>query len=96
MSKEVVGARELKTRLGTYLRRVRLGESLVVTEHGRPVAELRPLPVEASGTEARLVELAQLGLVTLRERTSLTPFPRVRSEGSSVAADLIAEREDRF
>jgi len=36
-----VGARELKTRLGTYLRQVRRGATLVVTERGEPVAELR-------------------------------------------------------
>src|SRR3989304_5686519 len=36
-----VGARELKTRLGTYLRKVRQGSTLVVTDRGEPVAELR-------------------------------------------------------
>jgi prevent-host-death family protein len=39
-----VGVRELRQNLSVYLRRVRRGESLVVTEHGRPVARLGPLP----------------------------------------------------
>ena len=43
MARDVVGARELKTRLGTYLQRVREGRTLVVTDRGEPVAELRPL-----------------------------------------------------
>lgn len=43
---ERVGVRELKNRLSEYLRRVGLGESFLVTEHGRPVAEIkRPSPV---------------------------------------------------
>lgn len=33
-----VGIRELKNRLSQYLKRVRAGERLVVTERGKPVA----------------------------------------------------------
>lgn len=33
-----VGVRELKNRLSEYLRRVRDGERVVVTERGRPIA----------------------------------------------------------
>jgi prevent-host-death family protein len=39
-----VGTRELKNRLSHYLRRVREdGESVYVTDHGKVVAELRPV-----------------------------------------------------
>ena len=44
MERHAVGARELKTRLGTYLRRVREGRTVLVTDRGEPVAERRPLP----------------------------------------------------
>jgi prevent-host-death family protein len=37
-----VGVRELRQDLSRYLRRVRAGERLVVTEHGRPLAVLSP------------------------------------------------------
>jgi len=37
-----VGIRELRQDLSRYLRRVRAGERLVVTEHGRPLAVLAP------------------------------------------------------
>ncbi len=39
---ERVGVRELREGLSRYLRRVRAGERLVVTEHGRPLAVLSP------------------------------------------------------
>ncbi|MXW00312.1 MAG: type II toxin-antitoxin system prevent-host-death family antitoxin [Holophagales bacterium] len=90
-----VGARELKTRLGTYLRRVREGSVILVTERGRPVAELRPLPTAASDEEAKLLELAARGLVTLgtaRLAPSIEPVP-VR--GGSVANTIVEERNDR-
>jgi prevent-host-death family protein len=37
-----VGVRELRQNLSVYLRRVKAGESLEVTERGRPVARLVP------------------------------------------------------
>lgn len=46
-----VGAWELKTRLGTYLRQVCQGRTLIITERGEPVAVLRPLAL-AAGDEA--------------------------------------------
>jgi prevent-host-death family protein len=39
---ERVGVRELRQNLSRYLERVKAGESLTVTEHGREVARLVP------------------------------------------------------
>ncbi|MEX2153974.1 MAG: type II toxin-antitoxin system prevent-host-death family antitoxin [Gemmatimonadaceae bacterium] len=36
------GIRDLKNNLSRYLRRVAAGERIIVTAHGRAVAELRP------------------------------------------------------
>lgn len=49
-----VGVRELRQNLSVYLDRVKKGEALTVTEHGAPVAILRPLP-KASNVLDRLV-----------------------------------------
>jgi prevent-host-death family protein len=38
-----VGVRELKAGLSEFLRRVQRGESITVTDRGRPVAVLRPI-----------------------------------------------------
>jgi len=43
-----VGVRELRQNLSKYLRRVLSGETLEVTEGGRPVAVLAPLREEAT------------------------------------------------
>jgi prevent-host-death family protein len=51
---ERVGVRELRQNLSVYLRRVKDGESLEVTEHGHPVAVLTPLP-EPLSTLDRMV-----------------------------------------
>jgi prevent-host-death family protein len=49
---ERVGVRELRQNLSVYLRRVKAGQTLEVTERGEPVARLEPL--EADGPLARL------------------------------------------
>jgi len=43
-----VGIRDLRQNLSVHLRRVRAGATLEVTEHGRPVAVLAPLPRPAT------------------------------------------------
>lgn len=43
-----VGSRELKNRLGRYLSAVRKGESLLVTDRGKTVAQISPVKAEPS------------------------------------------------
>lgn len=75
-----VGVRELRDHLSAYLERVKDGERITVTEHGRPVARL----VRDEPFSARILELAAQGRATLPTK----PFPRwediprVRYDGS--------------
>jgi len=39
---------ELKARLSSYVRRVKAGETVMVTERGRTVAQLSPPPLDAN------------------------------------------------
>lgn len=55
---EQVGVRDLKQNASRVLARVKAGETLVVTEHGRPVAHLTPLRDAESST--RLLEAGDL------------------------------------
>ena len=95
MARNVVGSRELKIRLGTYLRLVRQGRSLVVTDRGEPVAELRPLPAD-DFLPAILLKLSTKGTLTLPTRAALSAFRPIRSRGTSVADAVHEDREDRF
>ena len=40
-----VGAYEAKTNLSRLLRQTRAGKSFIITQRGKPVAELKPAPV---------------------------------------------------
>lgn len=90
-----MGARELKTRLGTYLQRVREGRTLIVTDRGEPIAELRPLANDSSIPSA-LVRLSTKGSISLPSRASLSPFRPIRNRGESLSKKVLEDREDRF
>jgi prevent-host-death family protein len=95
MPRNVVGARELKVRLGTYLRRVRQGHRLVITDRGQPVAELRPIGGDA-GARAVLAELEAMGQVTRPTRKRLAPFRLIDLRDRPLSAAVLEDREDRF
>ena len=90
----IVGARELKTRLGGYLQRVRQGRTIVITDRGQPVAELRPL-ASAGTEEAVLDRLTAIGAVTRLEHRPLAPFQPIASRGRSLSLAIIEDRDDR-
>lgn len=70
-----VGVKELKNRLSEYLARVRGGETITVTSHGRPVAELRAVTPAKEAPEERWDRLVAEGRIT----PSTKPKPKVLS-----------------
>lgn len=93
---KTIGARELKMRLGSYLRQVQEGTTIVVTERGRPVAELRPVPLGKTEEEARLDELAALGVVQRGLGRPLQAMTPVQLTGHPLSTTLLDDREDRL
>ena len=91
----LVGARELKTRLGRYLNRVRRGDTIVVTDRSEPVAELRPIGDLRDPAAARLAKLAAIGGLTLPTRSGLVRFSGVRLTSGSGSATIATDRDER-
>ena len=91
-----VGAREFKTRLGSYLQRIRQGRTLVITDRGEPVAEVRPFDRIPTSMGARLARLRAEGRVSRRTSGRLHGFSPIRSSGGTASAAVSADREDRF
>jgi prevent-host-death family protein len=98
---KTVGIRDLKNRLSEYLRRVQLGEGLLVTDRGEVVAELLP-PGQGQGdpsVPAGLQSLARRGLLTLGAPGGSDLYPALlRKHGEprrSVAQLLDEERGTR-
>ena len=85
--------RELRDHLSRYLERVKAGEELIVTEHGRPIARLA-----GSGPRDRWDELVARGLI----RPALHPATDVDIEslpevpGFSLSEYLISLRDAEY
>lgn len=83
-----VGIRELKAKLSEYLERAAAGETIVVTDRGRPKVEIRKLSVEE-----RIQRGIEEGWIRPgRGRPDATPL---RMKGKMTIAEAMAEdRED--
>lgn len=71
-----VGVRQLRAELTAMLRKVKGGEEIVITEHGRPVARLAPL------------ELSEMVRRLRENKAVITPAKR-RGGGRLEMSDLI-------
>jgi prevent-host-death family protein len=90
-----VGSRELKNRLGRYLGLVGKGETIIVTDRGKPVARLLPPePEKAKGKSVSdvLEELEAEGHLRLGTK----PFKRFKplpTRGKPASKMILEDRE---
>jgi prevent-host-death family protein len=95
---KTVGLRELKNRLAAYVREVRSGESVLVTDRGDVVAELLPPGQTAGQTRAPsgLVALATAGRLTLGAENDASAYPKLsRLLKRRRAAELLDDERGR-
>jgi prevent-host-death family protein len=86
------GIRELRQHLSRYVERVKTGETIDVTEHGRLVARLAP----ASDAASEISNLEARGLVVRApslEFASLSP-PVAVGEGARLPSEILAEERE--
>jgi len=91
-----VSVSELKARLSEHIRRVKGGEQVLVTERGRAVAVLGPVPHPQSG-QADLDALVDAGLVRPAKREPderLWELPRGSDPEGVVLDSLLRERRE--
>ena len=98
---QTVGIKALKNRLSEYLRAVAAGETVLVTDRGRIVAEIMPprslsLPPDATDAERQWAELIRQGLAKPAKRPLTGPPPKFPiMTFDELMAELAADREDR-
>lgn len=90
MAERAVSVHELKERLSHYLRMVREGETVVVTQRGVPVVRLVPV---GRTLEQQLKSLRDAGIIEWSgEKMQLSPPSSRASQGKSVAEILVEDR----
>lgn len=96
---KTVGLRELKNHLSAYVRQVRAGHAILVTDRGQTVAELRPpsqVPLYTK-IDPVVATLVNRGLLILGSGNTVRVYPRLaRLLRSSFSQNLLdAERGTR-
>lgn len=88
---------QLKNSLSAYLRKVAAGETVLILDRDKPVAQLQPVSNNTSA-DSRLLRLESAGVlrrggngVTARERLAELPFPKARS---GLVQAVLDEREE--
>jgi len=90
MAEQRVGVRELKARLSEYLRQVKNGGTVVITEHGVPVGRLTPATLTLDERIQGMVEAGQAEWSGKRIAPA-EPLAATK-KGYSVAEALIEDR----
>jgi prevent-host-death family protein len=91
---ERIGIRELRQNASEYVRRAEAGETIEVTDRGRPVARLAPLPAAESILD-RLIAEGKMTPATA-DIASLGP-PLPPTPGARPLSEIVDElREDKI
>ncbi|HET7613751.1 MAG TPA: type II toxin-antitoxin system prevent-host-death family antitoxin [Gemmatimonadaceae bacterium] len=73
---------EAKAKLSAIIRQVREGRSAIVTLHGKPVAEIRPIAPAGRDVAARIEELVARGVIVRNPDASPTLAPIAKRPGA--------------
>lgn len=93
---KTVTVSKLKASLSEYLRQVKAGEEVLVTERGRPIAKLAPA-VSSHTLPEHLVEMEKQGLIKLGAEKLPKGFwemPRPKDPKGLVVKAVMREREE--
>lgn len=88
MSETTVGIRDLKARLSEYMRQVKNGKSIVITEHGVRVGRIIP---EMKSIENRMEALQQAGLIEWSGKKLRDINPPAVNRGDKLISDIVIE-----
>jgi len=86
-----VGIRELKSRLSEWVREVKRGGTIVVTDRGEGVARLVP---DSGSVEERIKTLRNSGVLSWSGRRLRPTRPAARLRGKKPVSDIVVENRE--
>lgn len=91
MTQTTVGIRELKAQLSNYVRRVKAGDTVVITERGKAVGRIVPIGPAQPAVEERLQAMIREGVIEWDGRKLEPREPVAEARGPYIVADLLIE-----
>ena len=91
MSETVVGVRELKAHLSRFMDKVKAGQTVVITERGKPIARIVP---EGPSAQARLQVLVEAGLAEWSGEQLGPRHLTVVNRSQTLVSDIVVEMRE--
>ena len=90
-----IGIREFKNNLSAYLKQVKAGATLTITDHGEPIGQLVPMQ---KSIETRLQELTMAGLLAWNgqpyQPTNNHSRPTLAPHSAKTATEVLLEERN--
>jgi len=83
-----VGTRELRSKFSEYMRRVKKGETIIVTERGKPVARFMPA---SQSVEERIWAMVDAGLADWNGERPKPYKPKIVNRTGKLMSDIVVE-----
>lgn len=91
MAEYRIGVRDLKTHLSAYLEKVQKGHTIIITSHGKPIAQLTPTREELMD---RVKAMQEAGLIAWSGRKLRPAMPVAVNKGKKQASDIYLEMQN--
>lgn len=92
MKQRTVGIRELKAQLSGYIQEVKRGETIVITERGKPVGRITPVDESVDERIQRAIRSGVAGWSGKKLQPG-KPVVKLR-RGAKLISDLVDENRD--
>jgi prevent-host-death family protein len=83
-----VGTRELRSKFSEYMRRVKKGETIIVTERGKAVARFMPA---GQSVEERIWAMVDAGLADWNGERPKPYKPKIVNRTGKLMSDMVVE-----
>ena len=90
-----IGLREANIHFSKYIKMVKRGKEIIVTDRGTPIAAIRPLLQGLSSTEERIAEMEKRGILKRPTTKVFLLRKLVAVPGKPVSKALMEERDER-
>ncbi len=91
MTQYTIGIRDLKAHLSSYLEKVQKGHTIVITSHGKPIAQLTPTREELMD---RVKALQAAGLIAWNGEKLKPAKPVMINKSKKLASDIYMEMQN--
>ena len=86
-----VNIRELKAHLSKYLRKIKEGQTVLITERGKPIGRIIP---EGEPIEERLAKMEAAGLIEWSGKQLQPRQPTLTNRSETLISDLVSQQRE--